>query len=377
MLLGEANSRWSTGDGDMRSLKNKFDADVLVLGLGPAGASAAVRLAEAGHSVIAIDRKVEAGVPVQCAEFVPSMIGQAVGDIASSYRQSIGAMDTFLEDEDKTHTPNFRGTMVSRADFDKILIKKASDAGVDCRFGMPIRRVHADGAVELSSGELMRARAIIGADGPRSLAGKAIGQVNTECVETRQITVPLLTNHDATDIFLSNDIVGGYGWLFPKGDHANLGLGVLPKLKSELKHLLEHLHKQLIDQGRVGKTITSYTGGLIPVGGMLDAVGYLADIPVLLVGDAAGLANPITGAGINAAVQSGEMAGSALSSSLRGETQALDDYREELEDLFGASLNRALRARHALLDHYRDGGKADIVALKSAWIAYPEYWAAR
>ena len=49
----------------------------------------------------------------------------------------------------------------------------------------------------------MRARVLIGADGPRSVVGRAIGSVNRRLVETRQVTVPLLAAHDATDIFLS------------------------------------------------------------------------------------------------------------------------------------------------------------------------------
>ena len=58
--------------------------DVLVAGLGPAGATAGAAIAAAsGYQVIAVDRKLEAGVPVQCAEFVPAMIGREVGALAT------------------------------------------------------------------------------------------------------------------------------------------------------------------------------------------------------------------------------------------------------------------------------------------------------
>ena len=360
----------------MRGMSESFDADVLVLGLGPAGASAAGIVAQSGLRVIALDRNSQAGYPVQCAEFVPSMLGQTVGGLTESYLQDIHAMATFLEKQDKTYTPNFRGTMVSRAIFDRVLIDKAEQAGAICWFAASIQNIDDNGVVRLSSGEILGARAIIGADGPKSIAGRVIGQINRDCVETRQITVPLLEQHSATDIFLSNEIVGGYGWLFPKGDQANLGLGILPAWKAELKPLLERLHADLVVAGRVGDDVLSYTGGLIPVGGMLDPVGSFGVTPIVLAGDAAGLTNPITGAGISAAVISGDMAGKAVAAYLSGSHNALEGYREDLEDLFGASLRRALKSRNRLLERYADGGKPDLAALKSAWIAYPEYWAA-
>ena len=69
-------------------------ADVLVIGLGPAGASAAAQAARRGCRVIAIDRRRTPGVPVQCAEFVPSLIGVDVPNLADSVRQPIRAMTT-------------------------------------------------------------------------------------------------------------------------------------------------------------------------------------------------------------------------------------------------------------------------------------------
>ena len=97
--------------------------------------------------------------------------------------------------------------------------------------------------------------------------------------------------------------------------------------------------------------------------------GFLGATSVLLAGDAAGLANPITGAGIAAAVMSGRLAGAAAAAG------ALDVYRDEIADIFGASLARAGRRRAELLRRYHDG-VPDAAALRRAWIAYPEYWAA-
>lgn len=349
--------------------------DVLVIGLGPAGATAAASAAASGASVIAVDRRSQAGVPVQCAEFVPSLIGLEVADLATSIRQDIASMTTYVENEPGEPSPDFRGVMISRADFDRDLVSKAEAAGATCRFSAPVREIGANGVVQLGTGELIRPRIIIGADGPRSLVGRAIGQTNADCVESRQISVPLLTPHRATDIFLSAAIPGGYGWLFPKGTAANLGIGVAPRWKGRLKPLLDGLHRRLVDEGRVGEDMLGFTGGLIPVGGMLKPHGALGDVTVLLAGDAVGLTNPVTGAGINAAVISGAMAGRSAAALCRSQRQA-EDYAEELDDLFGPSLARAGKRRQALLSHYARNQLPHAGELRAGWIAYPEYWAA-
>jgi geranylgeranyl reductase family protein len=348
-------------------------ADVVVLGLGPAGASAAAEAARAGLSVIAVDRKHEPGRPVQCAEFVPAIVGIDVGDLAGSTRQRIRSMLTFVERDAPDVKENFPGHMLDRAAFDAALVAGAEAAGAVCRFGAAVRCIHSEGVVELADGRRLAADVLVGADGPRSVAGRAIGQVNTELVETRQVTVPLLRPHEATDIYLSAEIPGGYGWLFPKGEVANLGAGVDPPFKRRLKDIVARLHADAIEREQVGARMLGLTGGLIPVGGMLKPAGALGHTSVLLAGDAAGLTNPVTGAGIAAAVHSGRLAGQAAAARVAGDLAAGDAYEEELEDVFKAALDRAVRRRRELAAAAvaRRPAKAD---LRRGWIAYPEYW---
>jgi digeranylgeranylglycerophospholipid reductase len=343
--------------------------DVLVVGLGPAGARAAAAAAASGARVVAVDRKREAGLPVQCAEFVPSLIGVEIEDLASCVRQRITAMDTFVEDGARERTAPFPGQMLDRAQFDARLVAEADRAGAQCRFATAVRAIEGDGTVRLSDGTRLAPRVLIGADGPRSAVGRAIGQENRALVETRQITVPLLASHEATDIFLSASIPGGYGWLFPKGDRAHLGAGVSPERKPALKAIVAALHARLAAEGRVGREILAMTGGAIPVGGALDPRGRLGCVPVLLAGDAAGLANPVTGAGIAAAVLSGSLAGEAAGLFFEGHASALDDYAEELDATFGPALARALHRREELLC-----ATPTPAELRRGWIAYPEYW---
>lgn len=350
-------------------------ADIVVLGLGPAGASAAAEAARRGCRVIAVDRKREAGVPVQCAEFVPALIGTEVARVTTAVRQEIRAMHTYVEDDAPDTQERFPGHMLDRAAFDALLVSHAMDSGAHCRLGCRVRRVTECGEVELSDGSMLAARVVIGADGPRSLAGRTIGAINREMVETRQITVPLRARHRATDVFLSADMPGGYGWLFPKGEAANLGAGVSPGYKPRLKQVVTRLHRRLCAEGRVGEEVMRITGGAIPVGGMVRPWGRAGDALVLLAGDAAGLANPVTGAGIAAAVLSGRLAGEMAARAVGGTAACAEDYEEELESMFGAALERALRRRREVIAAHRQG-RLEKAALRRGWIAYSEYWAA-
>jgi len=348
--------------------------DVLVVGLGPAGAVAAATIAKLGARVIALERRREIGLPVQCAELVPRIVAPEAGDVRAAVRQPVEEMQIFVEMDAADRAPNFPGRMIDRAIFDAKLADDAVAAGAECRLSTSVRSIDARGEVITNSGEKFSPRIIIGADGPHSVVGRAAGHPNTEFAETRQKTVVLCSPHTATDIFLSADIPGGYGWLFPKVTTANLGVGVASAHKADLKRLLEELHARLVNEGRVGREALGHTGGAIPVGGLVGPVGRLGDTDVLLSGDAAGLTNPVTGAGINAAVISGALAGEAAVRSLAGDQHAVVDYRAEIEALFKPGLDRALKHRKRLLAAYATGHRPGPSALRGSWIAYDAYW---
>lgn len=350
--------------------------DVLVVGLGPAGSRAAAAAAAAGLNVVALERRRAAGAPVQCAEFVPALIEHDVPNVRSVTEQKVARMLTFGGGRRPEVTEHFYGLMIDRAAFDRMLAQQAAVNGAECRYGETICAIDADGTVHTSAGACLRPKVLIGADGPRSQVGAAIGQVNRDLVDTRQVTVPLVLPHDATDIFLSADYVGGYGWLFPKGAVANVGLGVAVEAHRHLKPLLAALCAKLAEERRIGTRAFALTGGAIPVGGRLRSIGRLGRTAVLLAGDATGLTNPVTGAGIASAVQSGSLAGRAAADFLGDCAAAVNDYEDELADIFDASLGRALRRRREVLACYADGGRPDARALSDGWIASPQYWAA-
>ncbi|WP_308387833.1 hypothetical protein [Acidithiobacillus sp. AMEEHan] len=96
----------------------------------------------------------------------------------------------------------------------------------------------------------------------------------------------------------------------------------------------------------------------------------------LLLGDAAGLTHPITGAGIPAAVISGEAAGQATVAWLAGDAGALEEYAEDMTDQFGPALQRAVQRRRELETVWRKPAAQEDRVMRSGWIAFEEYFAA-
>ncbi len=350
-------------------IRHSGDPDVLVVGLGPAGACAAAAAAAAGCRVVAVERRAEVGEPVQCAELVSAALTIEGLPWDSVLSQRTTRMVTVLESRRPEVAEGFPGRMISRRRFDQALAQRAAARGARCLPGTAVTHVLPDGRVRLSDDRLLHPRALLGADGPRSQVGAAIGRSNKELAAARQVTVPLEEPYEATDIFLRSAYRGGYGWLFPKGREANLGVGVDYPDRHRLKSLLAGLQSELVAAGRVRASAPlALTGGLIPVGGRLPAIGFLAHVPVALAGDAAGLTHPVTGAGIEAAVRSGELAGLALARWLGGEASGLDDYEEEISELYDGAHGRALRHRRETLR------SACAASLWRGWICSPEYW---
>lgn len=352
----------------------KPNVDVLVVGAGPGGSAAAWRAAEAGFSVTVVERRSEIGHPVQCAELVPNpLIGftHAPGVL----RQRVERMANHLP-SGAVEFADFPGLMVDRTAFDQALAARAAAAGAEivtaCQLAA-VRSAAGEADIVLQDGAVRTVvyRALIAADGPQSTVARLLGLKPLEVVQTRQYRVPLMDARHHTDVWLSREFPGGYGWLFPRGDTANVGVGIDPRHGSDPKFALDRLHAELVAQSIVGPEIISRTGGQIPVSGVRNP---LVTGNIVFVGDAAGLAHPISGAGIAAAVQSGEMAGVAVAEALRrNDLAALRDYELDIHSLFGPTLGRAV-ARRVWLDMHWNSERADEDAVhRRGWVAFPEY----
>lgn len=345
--------------------------DVLVIGAGPAGSTAARFAARQGVSVILLERREQVGVPVRCAEYVPLPIGRFIElNRPGLVVQAVRSMKTFIPGQAPI-TTTVPGVMIGRDLLDQGLAQLAVEAGAIVWTGIQAwgyqgNRVMArgqEGPVEITC------RVIVGADGPSSQVNRWMGNRPNRRLWAAQYRVRLVRPLDHTRIYFRPYITGGYGWLFPKGHLANVGIGIDPALTKGVKQRLDRFTGELVQEGLIDDSSKKLGGGLVPVGGLR----AVTQGNMILAGDAAGTCHPITGAGVGNALISGEMAGEAAAEAVRkGDLRALQDYAQELSRHLGRSLNHGVRKRKAMIAQWNT---PDFLAtIRPNWIAFKEYY---
>lgn len=343
--------------------------DVLIVGAGPAGSSAARVAAEAGARVVVIEKRKKIGEPVQCAEYIPRLLAQKVKIPPEAVAQEIRGMTTFMPDGEiiRKSAPGF---ILNRARFDRALAMEAQKAGAKILTGS--KALSKEGIkVKISSpsGKIdeVSASVIIGADGPASTVGSWIGLENRKIMWAVQHTVLLKRPSHDTEVYFSREYPGGYAWFFPKGEMANVGVGVQRELGGVPKKALEAFKEGIKD--RIGEVI-AVTAGRIPVGGPLPSTDRRAGI--ILAGDAAGHTHAITGGGIPQAVIGGAMAGRAAAAYAGGDKKAFQDYSGQWMSAFGSMLDRAVKKRKKMEEEWNQEDMTSLV--RRCWVACREYY---
>ena len=343
--------------------------DILVVGAGPAGASAARAAAEKNARVIVVEKKDEIGRPVRCAEYIPAQLPGVIGPARDYVVQTIKGMRTFLPDG-AVSTLNAPGYTIDRHLFDQTLAFGAKAEGADIRVATSVVSLEKDGAVVKTDKETYKISAdiIIGADGPHSFVGKSMGSRNTCLIPAVQVRVRLRNPLNYTEVYFDSHIFGGYGWLFPKGQFANVGLAAKVFAgRRMLNELLERFILRLDEAKKIYPGVLQQFGGWIPAG----PARKIVKGNILLVGDAAGQTHPITGAGIFPAVIGGEMAGIwAARASSKKDPGLLTGYEKEWEEMFGEAHDRASLKRAVLEKEWH---RLDAV-IRSCWVAFGEYY---
>jgi geranylgeranyl reductase family protein len=239
--------------------------------------------------------------------------------------------------------------MTQRRRLDAFLAEQAAAAGADFRDGVRVTAVRDEGdhvVAETPAGPL-RASLLIGADGVNGITARAAG--------LRQETVFGVAyegnvahgavdaaRYDSRAVIELGVVSGGYAWVFPKGDHVNVGVG---GWEHEGPRLREHL-RRLCEEHRIGMDdVDSLRGYRLPLRrpGSVAALGRVA-----LVGDAAGLVDPLSGDGMFEAFVSGRLAAAAALDVLEGRTASMEPYAAALERAVGAHASASWRAKLAL-----------------------------
>ncbi len=344
--------------------------EVLVVGSGPAGSTAARFASESGAETVILEKRAEIGEPVQCAEGVASNVLDEVG-------LGEGPWTTKKIENVKMISPagivvnlgqivkgfNF-GYVLERKVFDKQLGRLAADAGADirlCSKAVGMQR-HDHRAVvtyeEFGDPKQIEANIVIGADGVASKVGRWAG-IDTHL---KPDDIEAGIEYEMVGIDVSDDIEmyygrcyapGGYAWIFPKGDdRANVGLAVVPKMadRPALQYLDEFLRNPKLEGRLEGGSIIEVKAGGVPVSGPLRSA--VAD-NVMLAGDAARQVNPITGGGIHSSVTCGRIAGEVAGKLAKGDDfsqRALKEYDEKWIEAIGNYHWRLLKAKDVYLD---------------------------
>jgi len=319
--------------------------DVVVVGAGPAGACAARAAAERGARTLLVDHRTELGQPVQCGEFVPSPaeLTDLFGDAAPVAEAYTIPPETVLHETryldcispfGHRYRCSLAGATVSRRAFDKALALQAEGAGAELRYPLGVTGVR-DREVRCADGSVVEATAIVGADGPASTVGAALG-FRPPRIMYRMITAtadgPI---GEAIELYFGREAPHGYAWRFPRAHDLNVGLGV-PAVPSgaSLPGLLDRFLR------RTGEgTARERTAWWVPIG---PPPPSLVVGRTVFAGDAANLVMATNGGGIPTAMLSGHLAGGCAARAARGEASIADYDRAWREALF-VPLERAAR----------------------------------
>lgn len=340
-------------------MSNEYD--VIICGAGPAGACAGYEAARAGLRTLIIERRTlpryktcGGGVPLTVRNGLPNLVPEAFVEATVTHlRHTWDFADAHLaEINPDPNEPPMSLWMVQRSVFDNALTERAAQAGCDVRDGLTVKTVEVDGGAHVrittTDGDSYMASHVIGADGANGIVARM-----AELRKTRLLAIALEaeiphewgTGHETLRpevAHLEYAVKQGYGWVFPKAGHLSVGAGMFGRRSAEgrgeaskeelTRWILGYLEALGVPRRREEIEFHGYP---LPIWGGAEPVEAWNG-RVLLVGDAAGLVNPLFGDGISYACRSGALAGKTLAEN-RGA-----NWSQVLQAEFGASHDASL-----------------------------------
>jgi geranylgeranyl reductase family protein len=334
--------------------------DVVVVGAGPAGSTVAKYLAEKGLRVVLID-KAEFPREKPCGGGLPTRVQKRFPYIKPFIDSvSYGSITYSSSLRYKLDLIREKPLLLNvlRKDFDNGLVTLAVKAGATFLSGKEVVDVSIkqnNASVLLDDGQTIETEVVIGCDGTRSVVAEktnlskkleilCIALVQEQSLTPKQLD-KYFTKKRLVHLFIKAQGIAGYGWMFPKKNRVNIGIGefqsAIPKSKPKtpLKETYEAFIGVLKEKGLLPEDfpVENLKGAVLPIFPLENTYGDR----VVLCGDAAGFINPITGEGIYYAMVSGQIAATVIADGLKGNDlskQFLSRYQVLWNKDFGKDL---------------------------------------
>jgi len=316
--------------------------DILVVGSGPAGSTAARFAAQTGASVKIIERRSKVGVPVRCGEFMPSD-GEILDmfpklkdmDEIFGIPQELRCLETYgidlINPSEKVVRLDFKGYTTDRDRFDQYLVRLACEAGAEIEMNNMFLDCK-DSVAKTQNGDI-EYKVLIGADGPGSRVARSLG------LQKNQNPYPAVTAQvkgdfePCTKMFFGGIAPGAYGWIIPKDGRANVGVGFAPRFA---KDSTSTYFKKFIERQGL-KVEGDVHGKFVPSEGPIPKT---VSGNAMVVGDAAGQVISVNGGGIPLALIAGRICGKTAGRHVT-EGASLQEYEVQWRDIMEAPLKTA------------------------------------
>ena len=354
----------------------EHERDVIIVGAGPAGATTATVLAQKGYDVLLLDRD-DFPRDKTCGDGVPAgaieiMIRLGMGD---KIQKAVERGEFYPLEKVRIYSPKGkmlqaalkagneggRSFVAPRRYFDAVIQQQAVESGAEFKQGLVREPLLENGRVVGVRAQLnghveeIRSKVVVGADGVTSAITRALRPKEKQHIDSHRAVALRAYIYDIeehpheVEFFLYNEILPGYAWIFPTGkNQANIGLGMRLDVYRKNNYNLKKMLQGFMDLSQIKSRIIR--------GGELEDIkiwqlnfGSQKNLQnaydgAILVGDAAGLINPLTGGGIHNAMISAGLAGQTIDEALqKGSTsrQELEVYEQRCHDAMWGSMRRS------------------------------------